>query len=69
MINCYACYYSGQDSIDALLVCGHKDAGLFGQTVHPRWGGGHCVRPSFAGLVALKFKQHPLRNPDGTLKP
>lgn len=42
------------------LICGHPDAGLFGLFIK-REPLPHC-----AGFV--KFKQHPRRNPDGTLK-
>ena len=45
------------------FICGHRDAGTFGvytyRAVAPE---GHC------GPSLSKFKQHPMRNPDGTLK-
>jgi hypothetical protein len=56
---CRACAYSYMEP-DSDLTCGHPDSGTFGLTllkepVH------HC--PDY-----IKFKQHPSRNPDGSLK-
>ena len=61
--NCLACRYSFMEPDDD-LTCGHPDAGLVGLYVkHAAAPGGHC------GPSRPKFDQHPLRNPDGTLKP
>ena len=61
MNKCFACAYSYMEP-DSDLVCGHPDSGTFGKFVH-RGPVEHC------GPDYSKFKQHPLRNPDGTLKP
>jgi hypothetical protein len=45
---------------DTDLTCGHKDAGELGTTIRKE-PLNHC--PDYS-----KFEQHPLRNPDGTLK-
>jgi hypothetical protein len=48
---------------DTNFVCGHPDSGAFGLYIHKAAGeGGHC------GPTLPKFKQHPLRNRDGSLK-
>ncbi len=48
---------------DMNFTCGHPDAGAFGIYTHRATAeGGHC------GPERSKFKQHPLRNADGTLK-
>jgi hypothetical protein len=45
------------------LTCGHPDARSFGTYVkHAVKEDGHC------GPTRPKFEQHPLRNPDGSLK-
>jgi hypothetical protein len=45
------------------LTCGHPDAGTIGKYVRVAvMPDGHC------GPKRPKFEQHPLRNPDGTLK-
>lgn len=60
--NCYACAYSYMEP-DSDLVCGHNDAGMLGTYArHAAAEGGHC------GPRRPKFKQHPLRNADGSLK-
>jgi hypothetical protein len=60
--NCAACAYSGMAPDDDFLVCAHPDAGEMGAYVREIHKGlPHC--PDFA-----KFKQHPKRNPDGSLK-
>lgn len=60
-MNCHACRYSYMEpSGEAVLICGHRDAGFFG-TYLRKQPADHC--PSF-----IKFDQHPLRNPDGSLK-
>lgn len=61
--NCHACAYSFMEPSDMNLTCGHPAAGSFGvYTYRAAAEGGHC------GPDRLKFKQHPLRNEDGTLK-
>jgi hypothetical protein len=60
--NCLACRYSYMEPDDD-LTCGHPDAGPMGQyTSVAAAQDGHC------GADHPKFEQHPLRNPDGTLK-
>lgn len=54
--NCEACKHSYMEP-DSDLICGV--AGGFGRTI--RTFGEHCEG-------GKKFEQHPLRNPDGTLK-
>jgi len=62
MKNCLACRYSFMEPDDD-LTCGHPDAGPMGQyTSVAAAQDGHC------GADHPKFEQHPLRNPDGTLK-
>lgn len=57
---CYACANSYMEpSGEATLICGHKDAGVFGLYVRQE-PLDHCGWK--------KFKQHPLRNRDGSLK-
>lgn len=58
--NCRACKWSYMEP-DSGLICGHNDAGVFGTTIY-REPLDHC--PEFK-----KFDQHPLRNPNGSLKP
>ena len=58
---CKACTYSGIEPNDMDLACGHPDAGTFGVSLR-REPAAHCPD-------GIKFQQHPLRNPDGTLKP
>ena len=58
---CKACAYSGIEPQDMDLSCGHPDAGTFGVSLR-REPAEHCPD-------RIKFQQHPLRNPDGTLKP
>lgn len=57
---CKACALCGSEPDAQYLICWHESAGSFGQyiTQEPL---PHC--PDFS-----KFKQHPLRNPDGSLK-
>jgi hypothetical protein len=57
--NCRACAHSYMEP-DTGLICGHKDAGLFGLTIRSE-PLDHC--PEFS-----KFKQHPYREPNGNLK-
>lgn len=60
--NCFACAHSFMEP-DNDLCCGHDDAGIVGTyTRRAAAPGGHC------GPERPKFQQHPLRNPDGTLK-
>lgn len=59
--NCAACKHSFMEPDDE-LTCGHPDSGFMGKYVH-RGPVPHC------GPDRTKFEQHPLRNPDGTLKP
>lgn len=48
---------------DLNYTCGHPDAGTFGVYTHRATAkDGHC------GPERSKFKQHPLRNANGTLK-
>jgi NTP pyrophosphatase (non-canonical NTP hydrolase) len=59
---CLACQSCGLDDGD--FVCGHKDAGTWGQSVnHAASPKGHC------GPLRPKFVQHRGRMPDGSLKP
>lgn len=61
--NCQACAHCYMEPSDMNLVCGHKDAGLFGLYLHAATKPeGHC------GPDLRKFEQHPGRNPDGSLK-
>lgn len=61
--NCQACAFCYMEPGDMNFVCGHKDAGIMGLYIHHAVKeGGHC------GPNRPKFKQHPLRNPNGTLK-
>lgn len=63
MSNCYACKHSYMEPDDGRLVCGHKDAGSLGVYADRAVREGeHC------GPERPKFGQHPLRNPDGSLK-
>ena len=63
--NCYACTHSYAEP-DSDLICGHEDSGQFGLSLAGRSApnkiGGHC------GPDLRHFRQHPLRNPNGTLK-
>lgn len=56
--NCHACGFAYMEP-DSDLICGHPDAGTFGLSIRQE-PLPHC------GWT--KFTQHPLRNPDGTLK-
>jgi len=56
---CYACSYSYMEP-DSPLICGHPDAGSFGLHIYTE-PLAHC--PDF-----VKYKQHPMRRPDGSLK-
>ena len=58
--NCRACRYSYMEPDDD-LTCGHPDSGAFGLYCHR-------APPEHCGPERTKFEQHPLRNPDGTLK-
>lgn len=71
--NCHACKHSYMGPGDDELVCGHPDAGPMGEYARVASEGrvrsgavlpklGHC------GPERAKFEQHPLRNPDGSLK-
>lgn len=57
---CMACSYCGMGPDDPYPVCGHPDAGQMGLFIKSE-PLPHC--PDFS-----KFKQHPGRNPNGTLK-
>jgi len=60
--NCRACRYCFMEPDDD-FCCGHPDAGSVGQYVRVAASkDGHC------GPQRPKFDQHPLRNPDGTLR-
>jgi len=60
---CQACAHCFMEPSDMNFTCGHNDAGTFGVYVHRATAAdGHC------GPELSKFEQHPLRNPDGTLK-
>lgn len=59
--NCKACAHSYMEP-DADLTCGHPDSGPMGLYCHRK-------PPDHCGPTRTKFSQHPLRNPDGTLKP
>lgn len=58
--NCRACAHSYMEPDDD-LTCGHPDSGPVGL---------YCYRkpPDHCGPDRTKFKQHPLRNPNGSLK-
>lgn len=61
--NCQACAHCYMEPDDLNFVCGHPDSGTMGLYVHRAAArDGHC------GVTREKFKQHPLRNSDGTLK-
>jgi len=61
--NCGACTYSGIEPDDMDLTCGHPGAGTFGRHVRRE-------PPDFEWCRGYgSFVQHPLRNPDGSLKP
>lgn len=61
--NCQACSHCFMEPDDMNFVCGHPDAGSAGIYLrHAVAPDGHC------GPDRTKFEQHPLRNPDGTLK-
>ena len=61
--NCAACKYSFME-LGNELVCGHPDAGMMGKFVRVAIAAdGHC------GPERPKFEQHPLRKPDGSLRP
>ena len=61
--DCRACAHCFMEPDDMNFVCGHPDAGIVGTYVNRAAGvGGHC------GPELPKFKQHPLRNANGTLK-
>lgn len=59
--NCQACVHSFMEPDD--LTCGHPNAGHYGLGLYVknRAKFEHCKDFS-------EFEQHPLRNPDGTLK-
>lgn len=60
---CDACAHCYMEPDDMNFVCGHPDAGTFGLYTRVAAGpGGHC------GPERPKFKQHPLRKSDGSLK-
>ena len=58
--SCHACAFSAMGPDDEYLVCGHPDAGSGGSYIRKE-PLAHC--PGYS-----KFEQHPLRNPDGSLK-
>jgi len=59
--NCRACAHSYMEPDgEAVLICGHKDAGLFGLYVR---------QEPLAHCGWKKFEQHSGRNRDGSLKP
>lgn len=61
--NCHACAHSYMGPDDDKLVCGHTDAGVMGKYAEvATLPEGHC------GPERPKFEQHPLRNPDGSLR-
>jgi hypothetical protein len=61
--DCKACAYCFMEPSDMNFTCGHPDAGTLGLYVHRATAEeGHC------GPELLKFKQHPLRKPNGDLK-
>lgn len=71
--NCHACAHSYQGPMDDELVCGHADAGSFGTYARLASdgrlrNGSTDLKQAHCGPSRTKFEQHPLRNPDGTLK-
>jgi len=59
---CLACAYCYCEPDDD-FTCGHPDAGSMGTYIRRAAApGGHC------GPNLPKFKQHPMRNQDGSLK-
>ncbi len=68
--NCRACRFSFMGPNDSLLVCGHPDAGPIGRYTQSirNIGTGAAEIEGHCGPARPKFEQHPLRNPDGTLK-
>lgn len=67
--NCWACAHSYMEPDDMTLICGHKDSGVVGTYVSGIAPDGKARGPAaHCGPKLTKFKQHPLRNPDGSLK-
>lgn len=66
--NCHACAHAYMEpSGEPLLICGVE--GGFGTNLNPLVkGGGRASETPVCGADRPKFKQHPLRNPDGSLK-
>lgn len=63
--NCYACAYSGMEPDDARLICGHPSEGSFGVYLK----GFRDPEPTEnCTSNFINFKQHPLRNADGSMK-
>jgi hypothetical protein len=58
--NCQACKHCFMEPSDMNFTCGHPDSGTFGLYV-TRGPVPHCGDYT-------KFEQHPMRNPDGSLK-
>lgn len=58
--NCHACTFSYMEPSEPNLICGHKKSGTFGLFLY-RGRPDHCKNFE-------NFKQHPRRNPDGSLK-
>ena len=62
MNNCRACSYCYMEP-DNDFICGHPDAGVFGQILRVAAAtDGHC------GPSRPKFEQHPKRTPEGDLR-
>lgn len=59
--NCHACAYSGMEPDDLNLTCFHVNAGGVGLHVDR-------AIEQFCTNSRIYFKQHPARNPDGSLK-
>lgn len=63
--NCQACSFCYYEPDADYPICGHPDSGTMGLFVGngrgPDSPGGHC------GPERTKFKQHPLRTPEGNL--
>lgn len=57
---CFACSHSYGEPDAPYLICGHKDSGELGLYVKGN-PVAHCGDYT-------KFEQHPLRNPNGSLK-
>lgn len=71
--NCHACAHSYMGPSDDELVCGHKDSGLLGVWARVASDGrlrsGQIdLKQAHCGPSRTKFEQHPLRNPNGSLK-